>query len=122
MRMGMEMLSSVPVVNWECLAGHLGFEALYPHSSIQPLEICASSTGSSRFKSLHQPDKGQLYLESKRQVQTFLTFSAAFPYGPLISGLCYPSSTNFLGLGPCWAVSVPLDKSARGVQPLQPQG
>lgn len=60
----MEMLSSVLVVNWEYLAGDSGFNlsvggsAVQPHSSMQPLEICASSTGNSRFKPLHQPDRG----------------------------------------------------------------
>lgn len=51
MRMGMDMLSSVCVVNWECLAGDSGLNlsvggsAVQPHSSMLPLEICASRTG-----------------------------------------------------------------------------
>lgn len=54
--------------------------------------------------------------------KSFLPFSAAFPYGPLTSALCYPSSTNFPELGPCSPVSLPTDKSARGAQPFQPKG
>lgn len=39
-----------------------------PCSFVQALEIVASSVGSTRFKTLHQPDKGQLYLKGKCQV------------------------------------------------------
>lgn len=39
-----------------------------PCSFVQTPEICDSSVGSPRFKSLHQPDKGQLYMKGKCQV------------------------------------------------------
>lgn len=39
-----------------------------PRSFMQTLEICASRVGSVRFKSLHQPNEGQLYLKGKYQV------------------------------------------------------
>lgn len=39
-----------------------------PWSFMQTLEIGGFSVGSARFKSLHQPDKGQLYLKGTCQI------------------------------------------------------
>lgn len=74
------------------------------------------------LEAFYQTDKEQLDMKGECQVPVSLTFSAAFPYGSLTSVLCHPSSMNFPELGPCLSVSVPVDRSDRGVQPFQPEG
>lgn len=130
----MGMLSRVPVVNCECLAGDSRFKPRrsqkgWVSGAAMSLLFCADP-GDLWFQCRkHQvqipPSARQGAIIFERQVSgtsSFLTFSAAFPYGPLISAPCYPSSTTFPRLGPCLSASVPLDKSARGVQPFQPKG